>query len=122
MFDQAMTNGDELAPLSRTREAADGGAGATRDGQAFPVRLRSGARAAQDFNRIAVFEDGTQRALLPVDTRANSRIADLRVDGIGEIERRCAGRQTNQLAFRGEHENAVAIHLQLGVFEEFLGA
>src|SRR5574341_2443046 len=47
-------------------------------------------------------------------------IADLGMDGVGEIDRRRAARQRDQVALRGEAEHLVLEHLELGVLEEFL--
>ncbi len=43
------------------------------------------------------------------------------MDRIGEIDRRGAARQGDQVALRGEGEDLVLEHLELGVLEKFLG-
>src|SRR5215510_294225 len=44
------------------------------------------------------------------------------MDGVGEIDRRRAARQGDQIAFRREREDLVLEHLQLGMLEKFLRA
>ena len=43
------------------------------------------------------------------------------MDGIGEIDRRRAARQRDQIALGREAEHLILEHLELGVLEEFLG-
>ena len=64
---------------------------------------------------------GDQRRELAVDLGADRHIADLGVHRIGEIDRRRAARQRDQLALRGEAEHLVMEQLELGVLEKFLG-
>ena len=52
--------------------------------------------------------------------RADAAIADLAVHGIGEIDRRGAARQLDQLALRREAEHLVLVELELGVFEKLV--
>ena len=42
--------------------------------------------------------------------------------GIGEIDRRGAARQRDQIALGGEAEHLILEHLELGVLEKFLGS
>jgi hypothetical protein len=52
---------------------------------------------------------------------ADAVIADFRVHGVGEIDRRRAVRQSDHVAARREAEHLVVEHLQLGVFQKVLG-
>ena len=56
---------------------------------------------------------------LPVHLRADAGVADVGMDGIGEIDRRRPARQRDQPALRREAENLVLEELELGVLEEF---
>ena len=62
---------------------------------------------------------GTRR---PFDLGADAGVADLGVDRIGEVDRRRAVRQRDQVAARREAEHLVLEHLELGVLEELLRA
>ena len=64
---------------------------------------------------------GAQRQQPAVDLGADAGVADLRMHRIGEIDRRRAARQRDQIALRGEGEDLVLEHLELGVLEELLG-
>ena len=75
-----------------------------------------------DLHLVAVMQLGAQRHDAAVDLGADAGVADLGVHGIGEIHRRCAARQGDQIALGREAEHLVLVHLELGVLEEFLGS
>ncbi len=77
------------------------------------------AREGNDLDLVAVGEHGAQRHDAAVDLRADAAIADLGMDGIGEIDRTGAARQRDEIAFGREAEHLVLEHLELGVLEEF---
>ena len=62
----------------------------------------------QDLDHVAIPDGVTQRNNPPVDLRAGAAMADIRVNSVGKIERRRAGRKLAQLAFRGENVDLVA--------------
>ncbi len=57
----------------------------------------------------------------PLILAPTQRVADLAVHRIGEIDRRGAARQGDQIALGREAEHLVLEHLELGVLEELLG-
>ncbi len=81
-----------------------------------------GLGAAHHLHHVAVGERGAQRAQLAVDLHARrSRVADVGVHRVGEIERHRPARQADQPAFRREDEHLVEEHLELGVLDQVLG-
>ena len=60
-----------------------------------------------DHDGLAVFEPCAQRCDLVIDQRPSCMIADVGVNRIGEIQRRCIGLQVHDLAARREHEHFV---------------
>ncbi len=87
-------------------------------------RLPRGRRhlrlGADDLDLVAVLQFGHQRHDAAVDLGADAGVADIGVDGIGEIDRRRAARQRDQPALRREAEDLVLEQLELGVLEEVL--
>ena len=83
-----------------------------------PIFARQLLIAANDFNLIAVFQQSAERQLEAINTHADTAIANLRMHGIGEIQRRCAARHGNQTPFRGETEHLVIEQFELGVFQK----
>ena len=60
---------------------------------------------------IAIRQFGPQRHQTAVDLGAHASIADLGMDGIGEIDGGRAARQLDQIALRREAEDLILIHL-----------
>ena len=60
----------------------------------------------------------TQRRDLAVDLGADRHVADVGVHRIGEIDRRRAARQRDQLALRREAEHLVVEQFELGVLQK----
>ena len=77
-------------------------------------RRRAAARR-HDLDLVAVLQMVAQRHQPAVDLRADAGVADLAVHRIGEIDRRGAARQLDQLALRREAEDLVGVEFQLGV-------
>ena len=78
------------------------------------------ALRGDDLDLVAVRELRAQRHEAAVDLGADAGVADLGMDGIGEVDRRRAARQRDQIALGREAEHLVLEHLELGVLEEFL--
>ena len=76
--------------------------------------------AGDDLDLVAVLQLGAQLHHAAVDLGADAAVADLRMHGIGEVDRRGAARQGDQIALGREAEHLVLEHLQLGVLEEIL--
>ena len=110
-----------LGALLGADEAADAGARLAGDDKALPGRRRRLRLRGDDLDLVAVLQLGAQRHQPAVDLGADAGVADLRVHRVGEIDRRGAARQRDQVALRGEGEDLVLEHLELGVLEEFLG-
>ena len=96
--------------------------------RALPVtadRSHSGrgraAAAGDDLDLVAVVQLGAQLDHAAVDLGADAAVADLGMDGVGEVDRRGAARQGDQVALGREAEHLVGEHLELGVLEEVLG-
>ncbi len=102
-------------------EAADAGAGFAGDDEAFPGGGGGAAAGGEDFDLIAILQGVAQGHQAAIDARPDASIADLGMDGVGEIDRGGAARQLDQLAFGGEAENLILVEFKLGVFEELIG-
>jgi hypothetical protein len=82
---------------------------------------RPGIAAGDDLDLIAIVEPVPELHHAAVDLGPHTMVADLGMDGIGEIDRRGAARQRFQVAARREAEDLVLEHRELGVREELLG-
>ena len=74
-----------------------------------PLRALRG----QDFDDVAVVQLRVVARDAVIHLRADHRVADGRVDGIGEVDRRGAGGQADDLALRREDEDLVVEHVDL---------
>src|SRR5258708_30589065 len=110
-----------LLALLRADEAADAGACLAGDDEALPGRRRRLRLRGDDVDLIAVGQRRAQRREPAVDLGADAGVADRRMDGICEVDRRRAARQRDQNALGRGAEQLVLEHLELGVLEEFLG-
>ena len=99
--------------------AADGGARLAGDDDRFPGSRRRLGLGADDFDLVAVLEFGDHRHDLAVDLAADAGIADIGVDGIGEIDRGRALGQRDDAPLRCEAEDLIEEQFELGVLEEF---
>ena len=73
---------------------------------------------ARDQHLVAVAQRRDQRRDAAVDLGADGRIADVGVDGIGEVDRGRAARQRDQAPLGREAEHLVLEQFELGVLEE----
>jgi len=104
------------------RGAPDRGTGLAGDDDLLPGRRRYLDAGADDLDLVAIRQAGDQRHDRTVDLGADRGVADIGVDGIGEIDRGRAARQGDQLALRRETEDLVLEQLELGMLEELLRA
>ena len=109
-----------FVPVLDADEAPDPRSGLAGRDKTQPVRRRLLRLRGQDLDLIAVDESRLQRNHAAVDLHAGAPVADLGMDGIGEIDRRCAMGQRDQVAARREAEHLVPEHLELGVFQELV--
>ena len=100
---------------------ADAGAGLAGDDEAFPGGGWGAAAGGEDLDLVAVLQLVAERHEAAVDLGADRRVADLAVDGVGEIDRGGAAGELDELALGREAEDLVLIELELGVLEEVLG-
>ncbi|KAG0927116.1 hypothetical protein G6F32_012980 [Rhizopus arrhizus] len=96
----------------------DGGACLAGDHELQPLRFRRGRARGDDFHRLARHQLGTQRHQLLVHPRGHRHVADIGMDGVGEIERGGVARQGQDLALRGEQVDLVREQVDLDVVEE----
>src|SRR6185369_10866083 len=109
-----------LRALLRADEAADAGPRLAGDDKALPGRRRRLRLRGDDVDLIAVLQPGAQRQQAAVYLGADAGIADLGMDGIGEIDRGRAARQGDQIALWREGEDLILEHFELGVLEKLL--
>ncbi|CVM75995.1 Uncharacterised protein [Streptococcus pneumoniae] len=98
-----------LVAALRGEVVTDLGPGPRRDHEAQPIPARPrvlGARG-EDLHGVAVAERRGQRDELVVDPGADGAVADVGVDGVGEVHGRGAGRQGADLPLRREDVHLV---------------
>ena len=101
-------------------EGADFGLGARALDDLEPVFGWRLSRRGDDLDRVSGFEPVLQRDDLAVDLRADAFVADVGVDGIGEIERRRTMGELSHFAFRSEDEYVFGKKVDLDGFEKFV--
>ena len=94
------------------------GAGARRADEVEPVLVRVLVRARQDLDDVAVPQLVAERLDLAVDARAGDVIAELRVDLVGEVDRRRAAREDAHVALGREDVDLVLEEVDLHALEE----
>ena len=83
-------------------------AGARRGGERHPVARRAATRLrGEDLDEVAVLQLVVQRHDAAVHLGADRLVADVGVHGVGEVDRRRAGRQRLHLALRREDVHLV---------------
>ncbi len=85
-----------------------------------PVATGCGVLARDDLDDLAVRHLVVERHDAPVDLRPPAAMAEVRVDVVGEIQRRRAARQIHDFALRGERVDTVLEQLRAHAFEEVL--
>ena len=106
--------------LACVRDTADARARLARDNKTLPPRIGRAAARGDDFHLIAIFQHMAQRHDLAIHLGANRAVAHLAMHFIGEINRRGAARQFDQIALGREAENPIAMQFKLGMFQKFL--
>src|SRR5690348_11861374 len=91
-----------LLALLRAHEAADARARLAGDDEALPGRRRRLRLGRNDVDLVAIGEWRAQRREAAVDLGADAGVADHGMDGIGEVDRRGAARQRDQVALGRE--------------------
>ncbi|CRI65006.1 hypothetical protein THIOKS12210051 [Thiocapsa sp. KS1] len=89
--------------------------------RAEPIAAGGGVLLSQDLDGLAAVQLVVQRHDPPVDACAAAAIADLRVDGVGEVECRGPLGQLDDLGLRGQHIDVDRLELGLEAFEEAAG-
>jgi hypothetical protein len=91
-------------------------AGGAHDAQPVVARLRG--LAGEYLDHIACAQLVVQRRHASVHSRADAAMPYLRVDAVGEVDRRRAFGQVNQVALRGEHQHLIGRHVAEDAGEE----
>ena len=78
-----------------------------------PLAARRLRRPGDDVDDVAVRQRRPQRHELPVQPRADAAVADVGVDPVGEVERRRAAREGEDVAFRREGVDLVGVEVDL---------
>src|SRR3712207_4552862 len=95
---------------------------ARRLDDAEPVARRAAVLVrGEDLDDVARAQLVVQRDDLAVDARADAAVADLRVDLVGEVQRRGAVRQRLDLALGREDEDLLVEEVDLQRLHELLG-
>ena len=101
---------------------ANGGAGPGGGDELQPFRHRVGLRVGEDSHRLAMLQAGGQAALPPCRPALPAGvIADISVDGIGEIQRAGIAAQVDDFAFGREHKNFIRKQVGFGAVEKLHG-
>ena len=100
---------------------ADAAAGLAGYHKAEPGRIGPGARCSNDFYRLAALQRLAQRGQVAVNTTGHRGVADVGMNGVGEIHRRCPAGQFHNPAFGSEHVDFVREQVDLHVFDELHG-
>ena len=113
---------DRLVAFLVAHEAPHGGTRLSGDHEAQPARLGMLRVGNQDFDLVAIVEQGAQRHHASVDLGTDGLVAECGVDGISKVDRGRALGQLDQLALRGKGEDPVLVHRHPGMLEQFFGA
>src|SRR5688572_31460874 len=106
--------------LLSLQDVPDLAAGARRDDETEPVAARLVAGLRDDLDDVAVLQARAERNHPPVDAGADALIADVGVNGVGEIDGGCSARQRSHLALRREDVDLLRIQVDLEVLQELL--
>ena len=97
---------------------ADRGTRLAGDHEFQPLWLRRRGLGADHLDLLSADELGPQRHQLLVHTRGDGVIADIRVHGIGKIQRSGVARQCEDVALGGEQVDLVGEQVDLDVLQE----
>ena len=114
---------DGVDPALTREPLADLGAGLRRVHELQPVAARARALdlAGEDLDGVARRQRGVERHQAPVDPRADAPVADVGVDRVGEVDRRRARGQRDDLALGREDEDLVLLEVDLQRLHELAG-
>ena len=97
---------------------ADPGLRLVGDGEGQPVAARLVAGGGEDLDDVAVLELVAQRHHLAVHPGPDALVADLGVDGVGEVDGRRAAGQHLDLALRREAVHLLRVEVELQRLQE----
>ena len=112
----------ELLAHGLARRAADRGARLARRDEPLPGGRRRLALRGDNLDLVAVAQLRQQRRDAAVELAADRVVAELGVNGVGEVDRRRRTRQRDHPALRREAKNLVVEHFELRMLEELLRA
>ncbi len=108
--------------LARRGEVlADLGLGRGGRHEVEPVAARLGVLVREDLDAVTALEAVRQRDDHAVDLGAHAVVADLGVDGVGEVERRRVAPEAHDLALRREDEDLVLEEVDAQAVQELGG-
>ena len=118
LFLQSWDDASDPRGQTGTRILSDLGPGVTRLCALQPIRVRSLAILIDhDLDDVAALQGAVERGELIIHFGGRAGVADIGMDGIGEIDRRGIFRQVDDIAFGGEDEDAVLEDIDLHLFE-----
>ena len=91
------------------------------DRQSLPGSRRCLGLGADDLDLVAILQIGHQRGVAAIDAATDAAVADVGVNGIGEVDGVGALGKRDEVALGGEAEDLVGEQLELGVLEELPG-
>ena len=111
---------DITPPILFAQAAADCGLSAACDHDINPCGLGALTFGGHNLDRLAIFQACPKRHANAINLGPHARMANARVNRIGEIQRGRPTRQLHNIPFRREAKHLVGIHFQLHMFEEFI--
>ena len=111
---------DTACALFALNEVLDLAARPRGDDEVEPVSARLVAAVGHDLDDVAVAQAGAERHHLAVHARADALMADVSVNGVGEIDRRGAARKGFHLPFRREDVDLFGIQIDFQVLNELV--
>ena len=118
-FQQPLAEQDRLLAPQVFEVMADAGAGLGGDHEVEPGGIGAGGGRNDHLDGLTGGQRRTQRHQSPVHLGAHAGIADIGVDGVGEVHGGGAARQIDDLAARSEHVDLVGEQIHLDAFQEF---
>ncbi|EXI74009.1 MAG: hypothetical protein AW07_02147 [Candidatus Accumulibacter sp. SK-11] len=86
-----------------------------------PCQARVCIGSGDDLDPVAIGQLGHQRHRLEIDVGGDAVVADIRVHGVRQVDRRRTARQGDDLALRREDVNLVRKQVDLDMFEKVAG-
>src|SRR5690554_441858 len=110
-----------FCPLAGFQYVADAAAGLAGYHKAEPGWIGPGARCSNDLYRLAALQGLAQGRQVAVNTTGHRGVANVGMDGVGEIHRRCPAGQLHNPALGSKHVDFVREQVDLHVFDELHG-